>query len=138
MVKALSIAAAGARVDAGLLLRFSGAARPGQPRARRGGPPDSMQAAFDRAMVEYTRCHWKAAWEQLAHLADAAHPVAARLALDMHRFGPRLFGGAFHADTRRLVAWARCVDHGTAHAGDGLSMPHNPAAAGNTHHEDRS
>jgi hypothetical protein len=69
-------------------------------------PPGDVTAdAFDEALIEYERCHWAAAWELLARLADRGHPRAARLALDMHRFGPRLFGGAFSADAARLASW---------------------------------
>ena len=61
--------------------------------------------AFEAALLEYERCHWATAWESLARLANRGHPLAARLALDMQRFGPRLFGGTFRADSAQLAAW---------------------------------
>ena len=61
--------------------------------------------AFEAALLEYERCHWAAAWELLARLADRGHPHAARLALDMQRFGSRLFGATFRANSVQLAAW---------------------------------
>jgi hypothetical protein len=77
-------------------------AHPGVP----AGPGD----VYDEALAEYERCHWAAAWALLTPLADRGHPRAARLSLDMHRFGPRLFGGAFSADAARRAAWERSRD----------------------------
>lgn len=70
------------------------------------GEPTGVAAdTFQAAMVEYERCHWSEAWELLARTADGGDPQAARLALDMHRFGPSLFGRTFSVGEARLAAW---------------------------------
>lgn len=51
--------------------------------------------AFDAALQDYERCHWRLAFEQLVLLADRGHPQSARIVMQMHRHGPALYGEAF-------------------------------------------
>lgn len=61
-----------------------------------GRRPDLVMAqAFDTALQAYERCHWAVAFEQLLGLAEDDHVQAARMALQMHRYGPALYGQAF-------------------------------------------
>lgn len=61
-----------------------------------GKQPDIMLAqAFDTAQQDYERCHWRLAFEQLGQLADSGHAPAARMVMQMARFGPRLYGQTF-------------------------------------------
>jgi len=58
--------------------------------------PDAAQAqAFDTALQSYERCHWTLAFDQLVHLAERDHAPAARMAVQMHRYGLTLYGQTF-------------------------------------------
>lgn len=63
--------------------------------------------AFTVAMEAYRNNHWPQSYAQLASLADRGHVEAARIASQMHRWGPRLYGQHFHADAERLAHWQR-------------------------------
>jgi hypothetical protein len=60
---------------------------------------------FVQALEAYERNHWSAAFEAFAALADAGHAEAARVALQMLRFGPPLYGQRFEAPALRQQRW---------------------------------
>lgn len=53
----------------------------------------------------YEAGHYKAAWDRFTQAADCGDREAARLALQMHRYGPRLYGQVFGAGPRQLSRW---------------------------------
>lgn len=57
--------------------------------------PAARQSAFERAMADYERQHFDAAYQALWLLADQGHAEAARIALLMATHGPRLYGQRF-------------------------------------------
>ncbi|MEO6410706.1 MAG: hypothetical protein ABIO45_18405 [Burkholderiaceae bacterium] len=57
-------------------------------------------------------CHWPQAYAAFARLADAGDPRAARIAVQMHAHGPRLFAQAFEAKTERLERWRDVAANG--------------------------
>ncbi len=63
--------------------------------------------AFDDAMVAYERNHWDEAYAALVPLADGGHPQAARMALQMWRFGQQLYQRDFSATPAQLARWTR-------------------------------
>ena len=63
--------------------------------------------AFDAAMVAYERNHWDEAFAALARLADRGHPEAARMALQMWRFGPKLYQTDFSASAAQVERWTQ-------------------------------
>lgn len=62
---------------------------------------------FDDAIHLYERNHWAEAFAAFARLADAGDADAARIALQMHAWGPRLYGQAFELAPERARAWVR-------------------------------
>lgn len=71
------------------------------------GAPRPADEAFDRAVDLYEQQHWDAAFTALAELADRGHPVAARMALKMQRYGVAAYGTAFAVEPARAERWAR-------------------------------
>ena len=65
---------------------------------------------FGEAMRLLGDGRWQQAFTRLAELADAGHPVAARIALLLVRRGTRLFGGSFRASAQQLASWQRAND----------------------------
>ncbi len=68
--------------------------------------PDSA-LAFDTALLAYERNHWDAAFATLVQLADRGHAEAARMALQMWRFGPKLYQTNFSANAEQANRWAQ-------------------------------
>ena len=68
--------------------------------------PDDV-ATFDAAMVAYERNHWDEAFAALVRLADRGHPEAARMALQMWRFGPKLYQANFSASAVQVERWTQ-------------------------------
>lgn len=62
-------------------------------------------ASFEQAQMFYEAGHWAEAYAAYATLADCGHREAARIALQMRQFGPRLYGSAFMAGPRQLQRW---------------------------------
>jgi hypothetical protein len=78
----------------------------GSASAQRGA--DTQAASeYDAAMVEYERNHWPEAYAALVRLADRGHPQAARIALQMWRYGPALYRTAFAASAVQFERWTR-------------------------------
>jgi hypothetical protein len=68
---------------------------------------------YARAMDNYQENRWQAAFEQFAALADEGHGASARMAWQMWRHGPDLFGQTFAAGTFQRHHWRdvwRCAN----------------------------
>ena len=61
--------------------------------------------AFAQATELYSQGKHSAAYGRLMRLADAGHAEAAQLVLNMHRFGPRLYGTLWDATPEQLAHW---------------------------------
>ena len=91
-----------------VLATASGAfAQEGGPSARTVQPDGAV--TFEAAQAAYERNQWPQAYAAFAHLADDGHGEAARIALQMWRHGPRLFGQCFQAAPARRDAWRRAA-----------------------------
>jgi len=80
------------------------------PSAGAQGAPDDAQT-FAAAMEAYRNSHWAQSYALLVALADGGHVEASRIASQMHRWGPRLYGQRFTAGADQLARWqlqARC------------------------------
>jgi len=60
---------------------------------------------FERAMADYERQHFAAAYQALWVLADTGHPEAARIALLMATHGQRLYGTRFALGEVQRERW---------------------------------
>jgi len=65
------------------------------PAAAAQASPQALNYRFDEAMQEYERNHWPQAFEAFRQLAEQGHVDAARLVLQMHWQGARLYGQRF-------------------------------------------
>lgn len=65
--------------------------------------------AYDAAQVDYEVGHYAEAYAAFAALADAGHAEAARVALQMHRYGPGLYRMRFAAGPQQIGRWAALV-----------------------------
>lgn len=75
--------------------------------------PAAQQGAFARAMADYERQRFSAAFQALWLLADQGHPEAARIALLMAAHGPRLYGQRFAIGEVQRDRWlAAALPHG--------------------------
>ena len=63
--------------------------------------------AFDTALQDYERCRWLPAFEQLVRLADRGHAQSARMVMQMHQYGPALYGQAFALSPGQMDRFAR-------------------------------
>lgn len=66
-----------------------------------------LRERFDDAMSAYERNHWERAYGSFVELADLGHAEAARLSLQMWRYGPALYGTRFVATPHQVEQWAR-------------------------------
>jgi hypothetical protein len=66
---------------------------------------DTPGARLRAAMETYQAQMWPQAYAELAALADAGDPSAARVAAMMARQGPLLFGQRFEVSPERLARW---------------------------------
>lgn len=76
-------------------------------------PENDTDRAIAAAHANYDSNHWPQAFAAFAALADQGHPGAARIALQMARHGPQLYGVAFDVDAERQARWVRvaaCLD----------------------------
>ncbi len=90
----------------------------GAASAQNADASDSRQD-FDAAMASYERNHWDEAFAALVRLADRGHPEAARMALQMWRFGPKLYQSNFSASAAQVERWTQlwaCVGDATSRA----------------------
>jgi hypothetical protein len=78
----------------------------------RAGETSAPEGRFQQAHDAYERNHWRAAFEGFASLADLGHAESARVALQMSRFGPALYGQDFETAPHRQQRWrAITADH---------------------------
>lgn len=70
-------------------------------------PSSPANVEFEAALLAYERNHWTQAFAALARLADSGHPEAARMALQMWRFGPQLYRTEFAASATQVERWTR-------------------------------
>ena len=68
---------------------------------------------FAAATEAYGNSHWALIYALLAPLPDRGHAGASRVVLQMHRWGPRLYGQRFPADAERSARWQRDAPCGT-------------------------
>lgn len=68
------------------------------------------------AMDAYERNHWGAAYIAFAELADRGHPEAARIALQMLRYGSTLYRASFVASAQQVDRWWRLCGCGNPSA----------------------
>jgi hypothetical protein len=95
----------------GLLLLAAGAGwaqetpsmRPPAPTA--GTALLTLEARYDSARVEYGVGHFQSAFAEFAALADAGHCGAARMALQMLRYGKALYATEFRTPLERVQQW---------------------------------
>jgi hypothetical protein len=73
-----------------------------------GLPPSAGETArqFDDAIEAYEHCHWLQSFNALASLADRGHAEAARIVMQMQRFGPALYGQRFAMTPEQGERWA--------------------------------
>lgn len=62
-------------------------------------------SGFDAGLEIYERNHWPDAYRTMSRLADDGHTEAARVALQMKRFGPVLYGHRFEATPYQELKW---------------------------------
>jgi hypothetical protein len=75
-------------------------------------------APFEAARAHYETGRFAEAYQAFARLADCGHRDAARIALQMHHLGSRLYGVDFAARPQQLVRWQTAPPSG-AHDGGG-------------------
>jgi hypothetical protein len=74
-----------------------------QPRAQL--PLVAFAPTFADAAAALKAARFAEAYGQFASMADDGDPDAARMALVMHRLGPRLFGSDWDASIEQLAEW---------------------------------
>lgn len=87
-----------------LFVALLGGAAVAQPSAENANAAD-----VELAHAAYERNHWHEAYAAFAALADRGHAESARIALQMVRRGPALYGSTFHAGDEQLRRWAWLV-----------------------------
>ena len=81
---------------------------------------------FDEAMLAYEHNHWPEAYAGFAVLADQGHTEASRIALQMWRYGPSLYGLPFAASDGQVKRWSRlcaCPANGPSVAASPTHLP---------------
>ena len=68
-------------------------------------PSEPARTPFEAAQAHYEAGRYAQAYALFAQLADCGHREAARIALQMRRFGPELYGVVFEASPSRLARW---------------------------------
>ena len=86
--------------------------------ARASAAEASSAQAFDAALQVHERCHWLPAFEQLVRLVDRSHAQSPRMVMQVHQYGPALYGQAFalspgEIDRFARVRWQAQVTHAT-------------------------
>lgn len=67
------------------------------------------ERAYAAAQAEYEVGHYAAAFAAFAALADAGHAESARIATQMHRYGPGLYQMRFAAGPLQIGRWTALV-----------------------------
>jgi hypothetical protein len=85
---------------------------------------------FKDTHAQYEAGHYADAYARFARLADCGHREAARIALQMRQFGPRLYGARFHAGPQQLGRWRSLLAGEAGRADDpGCAAPTAPGGA---------
>lgn len=82
---------------------------PPAPRASAVPAVAYRQAQFGAALAAFRSRHYAGAYRQFVELADQGHAEAARIAWQMYRWGPALYGARWHASEPQLRAWSALV-----------------------------
>ncbi len=69
------------------------------------GAQPAPVTSLDVALADYERSHWRDAYVAFCRLADDGDAEAARLALQMLRYGPQLYGERFEAVPQAVQRW---------------------------------
>jgi hypothetical protein len=69
--------------------------------------PVAPEEAFDEALQIYERNHWLQAFDAFRRLAGQGHAGAARMVVQMHQHGPRLYGQHFALSVDEQDAFSR-------------------------------
>jgi hypothetical protein len=78
--------------------------------ARTAQAPD---AGFDPALLPPGHGMWSEIYAAAARLADSGSVAASRLALQMYRFGPAIYGMSFDASAQQVQRWQRQIACGS-------------------------
>lgn len=84
------------------LVAFVAGGAPAQPTA-----DATLARDFDEALAAYERNHWPEVYQMMSALAARGHPDAARIALQMWRHGPALYGRSFTASSAQVERWTQ-------------------------------
>ena len=103
-------------VPALLAISFGGAAA--EPAAY----DDALTREFDEALTAYERNQWPEVYRAMSELARRGHPEAARIALQMWRYGPTLYGLTFSASAAEVEHWAQTWGCGGDAIGRGCEL----------------
>lgn len=115
-----------ALMDVAFFLYLVAAAGGVQAQAVAPSTPPTVAQRFDAALEAYERNHWVEAHAPLSALADAGHPEAARMALQMRQYGPALYGRELLASAGQVAQWKRrlgCGDVTVAGCQQALATP---------------
>jgi hypothetical protein len=80
---------------------------------------DDSGAPFDAAQAHYAAGRFAEAYEAFARLADCGHREAARIALQMHHLGSRLYGVDFVVRPQQLLRWQTALPTGAQDSSGG-------------------
>ena len=98
--------------------------------AAQGTSAPEQERAYAAAQAEYEVGHYAAAFTAFAALADGGHTESARVAMQMHRYGPRLYQMRLAAGPKQIGRWTALVScRHQAAAGMGACTPTADAAA---------
>ena len=112
-----TLARAATVLSLALLLTF------GAPHSRAASPDDDA-LAFRAAMAAYQSRQWQQSYAAFTVLADGGHVQSARVAAQMHRWGPRLYGMRLSATTAQLALWQQlAADQAASAATASASAP---------------
>lgn len=92
-----------ALLELAFVLCLLAAARGVQAQAIAPSTPPKVAQRFDAALVAYERDQWPEAYAALSALADGGHPEAARMALQMRKYGTALYGREFVASAGQVA-----------------------------------
>jgi len=67
----------------------------------------TMSRDFDEAFAAYERNHWPEAYRAMSALAERGNADAARIAVQMWRHGPKLYGQSFTASKAQVEDWTQ-------------------------------
>jgi hypothetical protein len=82
---------------------------------------DDTSAPFDAAQAHYAAGRFAEAHEAFARLADCGHREAARIALQMHHLGSRLYGVDFAVRPQQMMRWQTALSTGAPDSSGGCS-----------------